>query len=89
MKKKKGGLLNNLELKIQATQELLNQYEKKLKSLENDNSSLNFEYEMSYKIFWERDNNYKELELYRLSILYKIGQNNYEIVKLENCNSNL
>ena len=62
----------------------MNNYEKKLNKLKNENSQLNYEYEISYQVFWQRDNSYKELEMYRLSILDMIGKNNYEIVKLEN-----
>lgn len=57
----------------------MKEYEEKVKYLQYENSQLNFEYEQSFAVFWERDNSYKELEQYRLTICQKINQNNSDI----------
>ena len=74
--KKKGGLLNELEEKIQSNQNWLNHYELKIKSLENDNSQLDFEWRQSFKINLENLTNTKDLLNYRQSIIDKICNNN-------------
>lgn len=67
--------MNELELKIEASNNVLFEYEKELKHLENINSNLNYEYNISFKVF----DYSKELLNYRQNILDNIGQNNYRI----------
>lgn len=81
MKMKKGGLINDLEHKIKEYQNLLGHYEKKILSLENDISQLQFEYNQSFKVFtqpFEYEPNNEWLLDYRQSILNQmLNLNNY------------
>ena len=83
MKLKKGGLLKNLEEKIKASNEIKNNYEKQLKSYENWNAELNYEYDISYNVFFENrylsPNEFEKLDEYRQRILDKIAMNNHNI----------
>lgn len=53
----------------------------RIKSLENDNSQLNFEYTQSFKVFND-DVNLKQLIDYRQSLINKICNNNNYIDEL-------
>ena len=79
----KGRLLNYISIQINASQELLNQYETKINKLLVENSRLNQEYNLSFKDYWYRNNNCKELIDYRECIIYKICENNNEIENLK------
>ena len=48
MKLKKGGLLKDLEQKINASQDYLNEYEKQLIGIQNEMEKLNFEYDSTF-----------------------------------------
>lgn len=83
MNLKRGGLLQELEQKIEISNHLLFQYEKEIKNLENWNSQLNYEYKISYKVFYE-DNyltpiKFQQLYDYRQKIIDRISINNNNI----------
>lgn len=84
---KKGGLLRELELKIQATHTIMNDYEKDIKQLEVENERLNYEYCQSYKINIRLciNDDIKYLNSYRQSIMDSLANNNYKLFEL-NCN---
>lgn len=76
-----GGLINELELKIEESTNLTHHLEMKIKSLENDNSQLNYEYTQSFKVFNE-DINLEKLINYRQSLIDQICNNNNYIDEL-------
>lgn len=78
---KKGGLLRDLEQKIECSQQYLNDYEKQIISIENEMIKINNEYDWSYKIFYQYnifDNNqlieYRDNLLNNLYLLNKTYQ---------------
>ena len=88
MKKKfKGGLLNELQLKINASKELQWQYQKSLDQIEIENERLNHEYTESMKIDNNllNDQNLKFLLDYRQSIINRICLNNQTCNQLYHC----
>ena len=84
---KRGGLLEELELRIQASNSIKNEYEKEIQQLEYWNSQLNYEYEVSYNIFFENKYlspvDFEKLDEYRQCVIDKISINNGEISKLK------
>lgn len=80
----KGGLLNELELRIKASQELQWQYEKKKTLLEIETNRLNDEYIASMMINTNNlsDYNLKQLLDYRQVIINKICSNNEKVDQL-------
>lgn len=81
----KGRLLENIHLQINASQELLNDYERKINQLLVENTRLNEEYNTTFKNYWYRNNNNKDLLNYRESIIFKICENNDLIEKYNKC----
>lgn len=59
------------------------EYEKEIKNLENWNSQLNYEYEISYQVFFEdpylTPYKFEQLDEYRQKIMDRIGINNHNI----------
>lgn len=80
-----GGVLNDLEQKIEEIRDFINHLEIKINNLENDNSQLNWEYEQSFYIPPGLTNqvDYKKLLNYRQVILDKIANNNNYINELK------
>lgn len=80
-----GGVLNDLEQKIEELRDFINHLEIKINNLENDNSQLNWEYEQSFYIPPGLTNqvDYKKLLNYRQMILDKIANNNNYINELK------
>lgn len=81
MKKKKGGLLNELEQKIQACNELQNNYESQINFLTNRNENYNYVYKETFKPDWSyknyvNKNIYKNILEYRQSLIDDICYNN-------------
>ena len=65
-------------MKIEASNQLLFQYETEIKRLENDNSYVNYEYNLSFQIFqWS-----KELEDYRQNLMEYIAINTHKLNQL-------
>lgn len=87
MIKKKGGLLRELELRIEASNSIQFDYEKKIKYFENWNSQLNYEYNISYNVFFENQYltpiKFQQLDDYRQKILDRIALNNHSIQELK------
>lgn len=81
-----GGLLNELEIKIDQLKDFINHLEIKINNLENDNSQLNWEYTQSFYIPPGLSNqyDYKKLLCYRQCLLDKIANNNNYINELKN-----
>ena len=81
MIKKKGGLIRDLEQRIKEYQDLLHHYEKKILSIENEISQLQFEYNQSFEVFtqpFQHEPNNEFLLDYRNSILNQmLNLNNY------------
>lgn len=86
---KKGGLLEELEMKINASNSINFDYENEIKKLENWNSQLNYEYEISYKVFYEDQHltpiKFQQLADYRQIIIDQITKNNYKIEEIKKC----
>lgn len=84
---KLGGLLKNLELKINATDQIMNEYEMKCNQLLTENTYLNQSYintfEIDYNLCTTQDLKY--LQDYRDSLFTSILSNNGEIIYLNNC----
>ena len=74
----KGRLIENIELKIHACQEQLNQYEKEFNQIETENHRLNQEYKNSFKVVY-RPEDHKYMIDYRQTIINEITQNNEEL----------
>ena len=87
MKLKKGGLLRELELKIDCSNHLKFQYEKDIKYFENWNTYLNYEYEQSYEVFFNdtylTPQKFEQLDQYRQSIIDRLALNNNSIQELK------
>lgn len=80
----KGRLLNDIELKIHASQEYLNKYQSKINQLEIENNRLNKDFENSFKVIHRPYDNHKLIE-YRQSLINKIVENNNLLDHLKNC----
>lgn len=61
---KKGGLLKDLEQKINASQDFLNEYEKQLIGIQNEMEKLNFEYDQTF-------NNYNYINNFKFNLEYR------------------
>ena len=76
-----GCLINELEWRIKQYQDLLHHYDKKILSLENDVTQLQYEYDQSFEVFtqpFEYEPNNEWLLDYRDSILNQmLNLNNY------------
>lgn len=87
LNKKKGGLLQELEQRIDASNHIKFEYEKQIKNYENWNSQLNYEYEISYQVFFEdtrlTPQKFQELDNYRQSIIDRIAINNNNLIVLK------
>lgn len=79
---KKGGLLNELEERIDRLKNFLLHYECKIGRIENDNSQLNCEYVQSFNV--NINTNDPNLINYRQSIIDQISLNNNYIYELKN-----
>ncbi len=77
----KGRLLNDIELKIHASQEYLNKYNKSIDQLEMENARLNHEFNNSFKVIIPPYNNHKLIE-YRQKIIDQIVENNNMLDRL-------
>lgn len=80
MKKKTGGLINELEQKIQACNQLQNDYECNINFLYNRNDNYYNVYKNTFNFDWLK-NNYKYIKPkslydYRQSLIDNIGYNN-------------
>jgi hypothetical protein len=78
----KGRLLNEIELKIHASQEWLNKYNSAIDQLEMENERLNNEYKNSYKVIIPPYNNHKLIE-YRQAVIEQICENNNKLDDLK------
>lgn len=78
----KGRLLNEIELKIHASQEWLNKYNSAIDQLEIENERLNNEYKNSYKVIIPPYNNHKLIE-YRQAVIEQICENNNKLDELK------
>ena len=80
---KRGGLLRELEERIEASNHLKFEYEKQIYNFENWNSQLNYEYEISYNVFYEDQyltpQKFQELDQYRQAIIDRIAINNQNL----------
>lgn len=81
--KLKGGLINELELRIEKLTNLSNHLEIKIKLIENENSHLHKDYSQSFNISNEVDINFKNILDYRQSIVDNLCNNNNYIEQLE------
>lgn len=84
MKLIKGGLINELEMRIEASKELQWQYEKQINIIQSEIARLNDEYVKSMKIDNNSlsDGNLKQLLDYRQSIINEIINNNEKVAEL-------
>lgn len=85
-----GGIVKELEQKIQANQTILNEYETRKNFLLIQNTNYNNVYKNSFKPDWIhyfmfKNNSTIGLINYRQSLINKICQNNNEIRDLEQC----
>lgn len=80
----KGGLINELEMRIEASKELQWQYEKQINVLQSEIARLNDEYIKSMKVDINllTDKNLKFLLDYRQSIINEIISNNEKVSEL-------
>lgn len=82
---KKGGLLKDLEIKIEASNTVLNMYEKYIADLEVQNQRLNKTYNGTYNYTWLKENlyNWNSVNLieWRQSLIEKICHNNDMVEK--------
>lgn len=80
----KGGLINELEMRIEASKELQWQYEKQINVLQSEIARLNNEYIKSMKVDINllTDKNLKFLLDYRQSIINEIISNNEKVSEL-------
>ena len=80
----KGGLINELEMRIEASKELQWQYEKQINVLQSEIARLNDEYIKSMKVEVNllTDKNLKFLLYYRQSIINEIISNNEKVSEL-------
>lgn len=84
MNRIKGGLINELEMRIDASKELQWQYEKQINVLQSEIARLNDEYVKSMKVDINllTDKNLKFLLDYRQSIINEIISNNEKVSEL-------
>lgn len=84
MNRIKGGLINELEMRIDASKELQWQYEKQINILQSEIARLNDEYVKSMKVDINllTDKNLKFLLDYRQSIINEIISNNEKVSEL-------
>lgn len=85
---KPGGLLNELEERIDMNQSYLCHYEMKINKLKNQNNKLNLNWNDSFKNDWlEKNeinmNNYNDLIDYRQDLINEICNNNNYIEQLK------
>lgn len=75
---KKGGLINELEEKIKANMEIINEYEKSIKTLQSYNAACDLAYNESYTFNWLINHNCNNFDVinYRQSLIFKICHNN-------------
>lgn len=80
----KGGLINELEMRIEASKELQWQYEKQINVIQSEIARLNDEYIKSMKVEVNllTDKNLKFLLDYRQSIINEIISNNEKVSEL-------
>lgn len=80
----KGGLINELEMRIEASKELQWQYEKQINVIQSEIARLNDEYIKSMKVDINllTDKNLKFLLDYRQSIINEIISNNEKVSEL-------
>ena len=81
MNKKKGGLLKELEQKIEANLQIQNEYERCINILTNRNDNYNYVYNETFKPDWSgkkyiNTNIYKNILEYRQSLIDDICHNN-------------